>query len=372
MKTILLISHTIGYPGPINKFATYLSKNYNISLILHPINLDSKLPSTISYENKKIQFKLFSPLQYFLEGVLSFFFIKQFHIKNIDLAICFDSLSFLHIYMLKSILGIKKIVYHNVDYSKKRYQNKLLNYIYQNITLFAYIHCDYFFAITKKFAQELDPEGKYTYKNFDIKHTTNVKSQNADEQYHHNSLVFAGAIDFNMDFEPLLLALKKLKDHNIPFTLDIYGEGKNTPVLKKRISSHGLAKKIIFKGLVSNTQLNKQLPKYMIGIAPYSLNKDIKAPDHAFHGTDLTLKIVEYIASGLPVIATRLYEAFDVIKQKKFGFLANTSDAWYSTIRTLLINGKLYRMYRKNSSTYAKLYDEEKVLGPILKQILSP
>lgn len=369
-RNILLVSHTIGYPGPVNKFYTYLSSKYNVYLLLHPIHLDSSLPSSMSYKNKKIKFKLLPPIQYFLEGLLSFFFIKNFRIKNIDLAICFDSLSFFHIFTLRHFVGIKKIVYYNVDYSKKRYQNRLLNYIYQKITLFGYIHCDYFFAITKKFAHDLDPKGKYIYKNFDIKHTTNVQTYKTPSHYRPNSLVFAGAIDFNMDFDPLLLALQKLKDHNISFSLDIYGEGKKILDLRTKIKFYGLEKHITFKGLVDNIKLNNTLPSYMIGLAPYSLKGDKNAPDHAFHGTDLTLKLVEYIASGLPVISTRLYKAFDIIETNKFGFLANTSDEWYDALYTLIHKKNLYQTYRENALSYAKTHDEENVLGNIFKKIL--
>ncbi len=371
MKRILLVSHTIGYPGPIHKYFSYLAKKYQVCLMLHPIRLDGKLPNTILYKNREFRFTIYPALQYFLEGIVSLFFVKRLNIGKIDLAICFDSLSFLHLYLLRPFISMQKIVYYNVDYSRKRYQNSILNFIYQKITFFAYSHCDFFFAITKKFVAELDPKGHFAYKNFSIKHTTNVGRIDTRMTQKKNTIVFAGTIDFNMDFDLILTAIKKLKEDNFHVTLDMYGYGEKSSLLKKMIVDLKLENNVFLEGLIDNVQLNKKLPSYMIGIAPYSLKRDPSTPDHAFHGTDLTLKLVEYIASGLPVVTTGLNEAFNSITTHKFGFLANTSDEWYSAIHTLLTNKTLYQTYRKNALKYAKLYDEEKVLGPIFEKILS-
>jgi glycosyltransferase involved in cell wall biosynthesis len=88
-----------------------------------------------------------------------------------------------------------------------------------------------------------------------------------------------------------------------------------------------------------------------------------------FQGTELTTKIVEYIGSGLPVVTTRLYGAFDIIEKNKFGFLVHSSKEWYMAIKKLLLDKNFYKIYSVNALNFAKNYDEEKVLTPVFDKI---
>lgn len=374
MKTILLVSHATELPNPIDKFYAYLSKKNEVFTIKHPLYLGENLQSTIRYKNKTIRFKIFPLLQYPLEGIISFWYFRKLKEKttNIDLAICFDPLCFLHVYIFKKLLRIKKVVYHNLDYSKKRFQNPLLNFIYQNINIFAYRKCDYFFCITKKFTGDLDPKGIYDHKNFYIRHTAPTKKVKELPTKKMPSIVFAGTIGYNVNFNPVFEALQKIKQENIPFVLDIYGDDRKKGMLLNKVKQLGLQKYVSMKGIVDNKRLvDEILPYYRIGICPYVTKKPENSPDHAFLGTDLTLKLVEYIATGLPIITTRLFQAFDIIETKKVGFLVSTSQGWYTAIKNLLEDETLYRKYRANAVGLAKNYDENKVLNPIFKKILT-
>lgn len=375
MKNVLLISHYSGTPGgPVDKIYDFLKKEYKVYNIKHPLFPRSDLKSTLEGD-KSIEFKINPSFQYFLEGINSYFYWKRTHnnIKKIDLSICFDSLSFTQMYFLKSLFNIKKIIFYNCDYSIKRFSNPLMNLIYRKANLFAYNKCDFFFSLSSRFIQDIDPQNKLAYKNYIVSGFVDMGSINRKGKTN-NNLVYAGALDYgSVDFDPLLAALKKLVKNKIKFHLDIYGKENPKSNLRIKIKKLGLLEYITFKGIVENKILIQEiLPFYRLGLAPY-ISKDSKsAPDHAFLGTDLTAKLVDYIAAGLPVVTTEINEGFKNIEKQKFGFLVSNDLQWYEAINKLLTNKKIYAEYKRNALKYAKNYDIDTLLNPIFKRVFKP
>lgn len=375
MKVILLASHVSETPGgPFEKFYLFLKNRYTIYRIIHPISLSTQQKSKIDFKSKTKEFKIFPIFQYPLEGIYSLTnWLLHFKLPpQIDIAICFDSLSYFHLYMFKKIFRIKKIVYYNVDYSKKRFKNPVLNIIYKKITFFSFITCDYFFSFSNKFIDEVDPKGKYSSKHIPLKPLVDLSMMGKKRQRIKNSLLYIGSIDYaTSDFGPLLSALKRLQKENISFRLDIYSKVHKESTLPKTVKKLGLEKNIFFKGTVDNETLTKKvLPRYMIGVAPYATLKSNKSPDHAFMNKDLTGRIVEYIAAGLPVVSTQLIEAFELIDKNEFGYSIVDPKDWYGGIKTLLTNPRTYKKLSKNALIFAKNYDARTILTPVFRGIL--
>ncbi len=374
MKTILLVSHVSETPGgPLEKFHQYLKNKSTVYKITHPITLTTAQESTIDFGKKIFQFKIPPFLQYLLEGMYTLRFWYAYFKKppRINLAICFDSLSFFHILLCKKFLHIDTIVYYNVDYSKKRFSNFFMNSIYQLITKFSYYTCDYFFSFNNKFIDDIDPKGKYSYKQVILKPLILLKPLSSVKKILH-SLIYIGAIDYQTtDFKSLFLALDHLKKENIVFRLDIYSNVSPTNPIYGIIKKLSLEKNIFFKGTVDNITLTEKiLPRYCIGVAPYATKSNPSSPDHAFMNKDLTGRIIEFIGTGLPVVSTRLVEEFEMIDANKFGFSVLTPEEWYQSLKKLLTNEDLYKEYSKNAYSFAKHYDAETILPPVFKKIL--
>lgn len=371
MKKILLVSHYSGAPGgPIDKLYAYLKKENRVFIIKHPLFPKNKHKSIIKFEKIDLQFKIPSIIQYPIEGLLaSFFLLLKFKKRpSVDLIISFDPLSFLNSYLFRWIIRSKKIIYLNLDYSKKRFSNRIINFIYNRINVFAYVKSDYFFSLSTAIVNDMDPKGIYEYKNILMKHTVSIINNKTKKKK--NSLIYAGSITTGMSFEPLLLGIKKYKNENGKCTLDIYGEENDQGKLQQMIISYGLTENVILKGPVDMSILITEIiPRYQIGVAVYKTTQDKSAPDYLFTGIDLTAKIVDYISAGLPVITPRLNSGFDCIESKKFGFLVRNDSDWLSTIKSLLVNRKLYLQYSSNATHYAHNYDEEKVFKPIFKKV---
>jgi len=372
MKNILLVSHYTDMPGVMDKLSLYFLKhNYSLVFALNPLNPKSSLKSVIKIDEREIKYKIFWSFQYIFEGII--FFIKyKFNIKKtikFDLTVCFDPLSFFHVFLLKRFLKVGKIVYYNVDFSTRRFRNRIANYIYLSLNKFAFRKCDYFLCLTNNFISHIDPSNKYSDKSFLLKHTVRLNNKLNNIKKIPNSIIYAGSLYKTVDFNNLIKALELIKQKGINF--DIYGDGEQKEYFKKLINNSTLKDNVNFKGVVDNETLFKEvLPQYMIGVCPYITRENNYEANHMFTGTDLTTKMVEYIGSGLPIVTTRLCDAFDVIERNKFGFLVYSSEEWYMAIKKLLLDKNLYAVYSANALNFAQNYDEEKVLTPIFDKIM--
>lgn len=372
MKKILFISHDSGAPGgPVDKLHEYLKKSHEVFTIKHPLFPKSKVESTIAFENVRLQFKLPAIIQYLIEGFITGF-ILLFKLRRrpmVDLIISFDPLSYMDIYLFRMIFKSKKNVYYNLDFSEKRFKNPLMNFIYTTANIFAYKTCDYFFCLNDTIIKVLDPKNLNRKKNFVVPQTVTIISNYQKKKK--NSLIYAGAIGGSVSFDSLIEALIQLKKDKIPYILDIYGHENDNGQLRLKIKKYNLEEHVFLEGPQDLVELTQTIiPKYMVGLSPYRAKGDPLAPDYLFTNKNLTAKIVDYIAAGVPVIATKINAAFDNIESKKFGVLANTSKEWYHAIKVLLENKELYNQYRLNALKYAKKYDENTILRPIFKKIL--
>lgn len=376
MTRVLLVSHYTSTPGTYDSLALYLrDKGYELSSILHPLESSEHLPSRIETPLTAVSFRIPRFLQYVLEGPSVLFHVMRHRsLKHFSLAICFDPLSFFHTLLLKRFLGIKKIVYYNVDFSTKRFSLGILNTVYQLLNRFALNACDYCLCLTENFITTLDPHGSKRSKTFLVRHITDVVAPVAGLKTHkkRDSIIFIGTLSNTVDFLDVLTAAKRTAG-NIKrrILFDIYGEGTNSSTVRELIQRLGCQDIVRLHGVVSREQLLRTiLPHYMIGVAPYVLSGRPDSPDHLFQGTDLTTKVVDYISCGLPVVSTLLYSAFSAIETHSFGFLVRTVDDWERAFTALLTDNDLRDRYSEHALQYAQQYHPDTVLGPVLKKML--
>ena len=100
------------------------------------------------------------------------------------------------------------------------------------------------------------------------------------------SLIPAKGIDF------LIIAMSILRAHGKHYSLDLIGEGKHRPVLMELVKKLGLEQEISFLGQILPAKVESMLHDYDVLVMP-SLRESF------------SMVIIEAMASGLPVIATR-------------------------------------------------------------------
>ncbi|MBV1913726.1 MAG: glycosyltransferase family 4 protein [Cycloclasticus sp.] len=100
-----------------------------------------------------------------------------------------------------------------------------------------------------------------------------------------------------------------------------------------------------------------------IGIAPMIENDWTKGK--------CALKVLQYMAAGLPVISSNVGVNSEVITSNKNGFLVTTSDDWKEAIDTLVKDSKLRQSMGTTAHQDVINYDIKKVFNLILKSLHS-
>lgn len=150
----------------------------------------------------------------------------------------------------------------------------------------------------------------------------------------------------------LLPVLKSLKDVGYNFIFDIYGEGGLFEWASAFIKDNGLSGNVFMKGFV--TDLKDKISDYDFGV--------LTSFSEGFPNV-----ILEYMASGLPVISTDVSGIKEIVEDGKNGFLfePGDSDKLQNLLRVAInIDTAKYRMFSENALYTIKnrFYLPEKVL----------
>lgn len=159
------------------------------------------------------------------------------------------------------------------------------------------------------------------------------------------TIVYTGNVGHAQDLKSCVLALKRLDDDDV--SLKIVGDGDSRGELEEFISEHGLEEKVSMRGLVPRDEIPGILDNSMIGIAPLRADS---ALEYA-----IPTKVYEYMAAGLPVVATGVGQLEQVLSESNSGYIVeNDPDAIASAYRNLLTDEKARRDFGQNGREYVK------------------
>jgi glycosyltransferase involved in cell wall biosynthesis len=105
--------------------------------------------------------------------------------------------------------------------------------------------------------------------------------------------------------------------------LVIVGDGPERPKLEDHFSASGLAHNVVFAGAVSPADVPGWLASMDIAVAPYP-----KLENFYFS----PLKVYEYMAAGLPVVASRVGQIVEILDHQTTGWLTPPGDARALTV----------------------------------------
>ena len=128
--------------------------------------------------------------------------------------------------------------------------------------------------------------------------------------------MYHGAISNKRGIRSAIIAIKMLKDYDIEF--NIVGDGTDLKKNENFVRRLGLADKVNFLGRIPFKQIPIYLNKMDEGILPF--------PDYEGWNTSSPIKLFEYLASGRPVIVTKIPAHVKVLENKEFAFWADSSD----------------------------------------------
>lgn len=132
-------------------------------------------------------------------------------------------------------------------------------------------------------------------------------------------VVFAGAMYYHRGLDILLEAIPSVIKEIPDAKFVLLGSGAEMDELKKIVSENNLENSVEFKGWIKREQIPENISDASIGIGPLRLT-DVTS-------RALPIKVLEYMAVSLPIIAQRGTLPEDVLENEKNGyFIENAND----------------------------------------------
>jgi len=358
---IIITSHASLIDGKIydaltNNFIEILQKN-KMDFIFIRHSIDGNLPSTIyNYHKGKnisrknlVVFSKIAPLRYISEIISTFIYFLH---KKYDVRICYIGVDPLNAFtgvLLKKVSKIDKVIFYTADYSKKRFSNKILNYLYHTVDRYCVKNVDEVWNVSSRIRDVRKNMGLIDSKNIFLpnvpsdeykNYTTNKKNK-----YH---LITLGVIGDQLDFIGIFDSIKDLKIKFPQILLTIVGNGPKEEEYIQYVKINGLENNVKFLGYLSHNQALEEISKSGIGLALYNGNWNFN-----YYGD--SVKCREYFSFGLPVITTDSHSTVEEIKENQAGIVCNMNKDDY--IRAILEIIGNYEKYSRNSYCLSQKYE---------------
>lgn len=372
----LVISHYSGMSGLGEKVADFLETNVSKPIFVRtPLIVEQKESLIDLNDGERISFRIPRLIQYLSEGIIIYRRLKKLQKKGkistpMDIAIGMDPLAVWNIFLLKRLLGIKKIVFFNSDYAVKRFSNPILNYIYHRIDRFAFRRCDVYCCASEMIndiRRKQFPDMKDKIRS--VPHSVSLRKARVYDSGSRwpCSLVFVGCLSESIEWEFVFAGMKEAMGKIPNLSLDIYGDGQERSRVEDLIEHYGLCGQVKLHGSTSHEEILNTIGKYQVGIAPYRI---AETSDKAWwnYGSGFTMKLVDYLACGLPVLTTGLIPGFDELEKKKAGLIvANSADDFAEKLLRLFSDEELLIDYQRNARSLSQAYDSDRIYAELVR-----
>ena len=174
-------------------------------------------------------------------------------------------------------------------------------------------------------------------------------------------IVFAGAMYYHRGLDILLEAIPYVikKIPNAKFIL--LGSGGEMNKLKKIVSDKKLEKSVEFTGWINRDKIPQNISDASVGIGPLRLT-DVTS-------RALPIKVLEYMAVSLPVIAKRGTLPLDVLENEKNGYFVDDVEDLVEKIIELLNDPKKVENMGIQSSNMVQKFSWNNVVTDIIENV---
>ena len=124
---------------------------------------------------------------------------------------------------------------------------------------------------------------------------------------------FVGGLRAWHGVEALPLLLQRLSQRHPDLRLVIAGDGPLRDTLQSQFEERGLDRHVVITGLLPHEEIPGVIRQFDVAVAPYV------APEHPFYFSPL--KLFEYMACGIPVVAPKLGQIAEVVSDGQTGLL---------------------------------------------------
>jgi len=173
-------------------------------------------------------------------------------------------------------------------------------------------------------------------------------------------IIFSGVMYYHRGLEVLLDAVPKIIE-SIPDTrVTLLGEGSEMQKLQTIVSEKNITKNVEFMGWLDRVKIPNHLSSASIGIGPLQLTPTTSK--------SIPVKVLEYMASALPIIAKTGSISDDILKDGENGyFIVDANDLAEKAIR-LLQDPALVDKMGNTSRQMVEKFSWENILTTFLKK----
>jgi glycosyltransferase involved in cell wall biosynthesis len=175
-----------------------------------------------------------------------------------------------------------------------------------------------------------------------------------------NKIVFAGAMYYHRGLDVLLEAIPKVIKRIPDAKFVLLGSGTEMNKLKKIVLENKLEKSVEFKGWIKREEIPKNISDASIGIGPLRLT-DVTS-------RALPIKVLEYMAVSLPIIAQKGTLPEDVLQNEKNGYFIENSNDLAEKIILLLDQPKKVESMGIQSSKMVQKFSWNNVVKNIIEE----
>ncbi|MFX0210074.1 MAG: glycosyltransferase family 4 protein [Candidatus Hodarchaeota archaeon] len=260
-------------------------------------------------------------------------------------------------YMLKKIGKLKVLVYDDFDYAPGYQHAKYRKLIVTSLENYVMKRSDIVISVSKLLGElrekqtgkkiEIIPNGV----NYELFRRAQYKKP------HPPTLIYMGYVSDWSGVELIVEALPTIKGNvpNLRFIVIGHCSPNYLASIKSMVGKLKLGESFAYLGNKRYVELVDYLKQADIGMA---LFKPIELRKYAF-----PLKVIEYMASGLPVIATRGTQAGITVEAHQCGeAIGFSADEFSTCVCSMLTDREKYRRYSENSKKNSFNYDWEKLM----------
>ena len=176
-------------------------------------------------------------------------------------------------------------------------------------------------------------------------------------------VIFSGAMYHHRGIDVLLNCASEVINEINDVEFLLLGDGPEMMKLQEFVKKNNLSKNIIFKGWVKREEIPKFLAKSSIGIGPLRITDVTKGA--------LPIKVLEYMASSLPILAMKETLPEDILKDEINGYAITNSNELAQKIIHILKNDDLREQMGENSNKMVQKFDWKNVAESIINEFRS-
>jgi len=174
------------------------------------------------------------------------------------------------------------------------------------------------------------------------------------------NIIFTGVMYHHRGLDILLDAISEvIKNHNDVKFIFI-GDGPEKEKLEKIVIDEKISDFVFFKGWIDREEIPEKLANSVISIGPLRLTEVTKGA--------LPIKVLEYMASSLPIIAQKGTLPQNILEDGKNGFFIKNSQELAEKINYLLDNDDIRKSFGIKSKEMAEKFDWKNVGNAIIKE----